>query len=103
MGNYFRSPKYLEVREKWARTLHEKCNGLVKHRTISSNYAPSYAAMEYLYTAFRLIIIYIVSPLIFQSTGVLIMSLAIHGRTLKTGSLLLMLGKCRFFMSKQVG
>ena len=53
MGNFFRSPKYLEVREKWARTLYEKCNGLVKHRTISSNYAPSYATMEYMYTAFR--------------------------------------------------
>ena len=49
----FRSPEFIELKEKWASNLYKLCNGLVKTRTVHCNYAPVYATMEYFYTVFR--------------------------------------------------
>ena len=53
MGNFFASAEYIEMRDRWAITLYENCTGLVKDRTVLTNYAPVYAAMEYIFGVFR--------------------------------------------------
>ena len=37
----------------WASVLYENCSGLVKQRTVLTNYAPVYAVMEYMYGVFK--------------------------------------------------
>ena len=53
MGDFYVSPKYLELREKWGKVLDGSCSGLVKQRTIMNNYAPVYATMEYFFHVFK--------------------------------------------------
>ena len=53
MGDFYISDKYLELREKWGKTLDSHCTGLVKQRTIMNNYAPVYATLEYYHSIFR--------------------------------------------------
>ena len=53
MGDFYVSPKYLELREKWGKVLDGSCSGLVKQRTIMNNYAPDYATMEYFFHVFK--------------------------------------------------